>query len=70
MNVREEDRVSAVALVVESEARTSAAVAGELSADAGPIEVSSDGGADLGAGGESPEPGVDGDGASPPPAEE
>jgi DNA gyrase subunit A len=70
MNVRDEDRVSAVALVVESEARTSAAVAGELSADAGPIEVSSDGGADLGAGGESPEPGVDGDGASPPLAEE
>jgi hypothetical protein len=68
--VRDEDRVSAVALVVESEARTSAAVAGELSADAGPIEVSSDGGADLGAGGESPEPGVDGDGASPPLAEE
>jgi DNA gyrase subunit A len=44
MNVREEDRVSAVALVVESEASTSAVVAGDNPAAAGPIEVSADSG--------------------------
>jgi len=47
MNVREEDRVSAVALVVESDSATAAVVAGEGSgqdvvAD-GPLEVSADG---------------------------
>jgi DNA gyrase subunit A len=42
MNVREEDRVSAVALVVESDASTSAAVAGDEPAADGPIEISAD----------------------------
>jgi DNA gyrase subunit A len=42
MNVREEDRVSAVALVVESDASTSAAVAGDEPAAHGPIEISAD----------------------------
>jgi DNA gyrase subunit A len=42
MNVREEDRVSAVALVVESDASTSAAVAGDEPAADGPVEVSAD----------------------------
>jgi DNA gyrase subunit A len=42
MNVREDDRVSAVALVVESDASTSAAVAGDEPAADGPIEISAD----------------------------
>jgi DNA gyrase subunit A len=46
MNVREEDRVSAVALVVESDASTSAVVAGDEPAADGPIEISADSGAD------------------------
>jgi DNA gyrase subunit A len=46
MNVREEDRVSAVALVVESDASTSAAVAGDEPAADGPIEISADSSAD------------------------
>jgi DNA gyrase subunit A len=50
MNVREEDRVSAVALVVESEASTAAVVAGDgPSLDDGPLEVSATSGdVDLG----------------------
>jgi DNA gyrase subunit A len=50
MNVREEDRVSAVALVVESEASTAAVVAGDgPSLDGGPLEVSATSGdVDLG----------------------
>jgi DNA gyrase subunit A len=46
MNVREDDRVSAVALVVESDASTSAAVAGDEPAADGPIEISADSSAD------------------------
>jgi DNA gyrase subunit A len=46
MNVREEDRVSAVALVVESDASTSAVVAGDEPAADGPIEISADSAAD------------------------
>jgi DNA gyrase subunit A len=42
MNVREEDRVSAVALVVESEASTSAIVAGDAPLPDEPLEVSAD----------------------------
>jgi DNA gyrase subunit A len=42
MNVREDDRVSAVALIVESEADTGAPVA-----EGGPLEVSSDAGVEL-----------------------
>jgi DNA gyrase subunit A len=42
MSVREDDRVSAVALVVESDASTSAAVAGDEPAADGPIEISAD----------------------------
>jgi DNA gyrase subunit A len=42
MNVREDDRVSAVALVVESEASTSAVVAGDAPLPDGPLEVSAD----------------------------
>jgi hypothetical protein len=50
MNIRDDDRVSAVALVVESEAQTAAAVADE-------DEPAVDNGADPGAGnGASPEP--------------
>jgi DNA gyrase subunit A len=72
MSVREEDRVSAVALVVESEAQTSAVVAGDLPADAGPIELSADGGpTDLGpVDPVEPLDGADGDGASPPPSDD
>jgi DNA gyrase subunit A len=44
MNVREDDRVSAVALVVESEASTSAVVAGDAPAGEGPVELSADSG--------------------------
>jgi DNA gyrase subunit A len=44
MNVREEDRVSAVALVVESEASTSAVVAGDVPLGDGPVEMSADSG--------------------------
>jgi DNA gyrase subunit A len=44
MNVREEDRVSAVALVVESEASTAAVVAGDAPAGDGPVELSADSG--------------------------
>jgi DNA gyrase subunit A len=44
MNVREEDRVSAVALVVESEASTSAVVAGDVPVGDGPVELSADSG--------------------------
>jgi DNA gyrase subunit A len=40
MSVREDDRVSAVALVVESEASTSAVVAGDAPAADGPVELS------------------------------
>jgi DNA gyrase subunit A len=46
MNVREDDRVSAVALVVESDASTSAVVAEDEPAAAGPIEISADSGTD------------------------
>jgi DNA gyrase subunit A len=66
MNVREDDRVSAVALVVESEASTSAVVAGDATADAGPVEISADSGDVVAL--EDDERGVDdvsGDGASP-----
>jgi len=42
MNVREDDRVSAVALIVESEAETAASVDGE-----GPVEISADAGIEL-----------------------
>jgi DNA gyrase subunit A len=42
MNVREDDRVSAVALVVESDASTSAVVAEDEPAAGGPIEISAD----------------------------
>src|ERR687888_304464 len=42
MNVREEDRVSAVALVVESDASTSAVVAEDAPAADGPGEISAD----------------------------
>jgi DNA gyrase subunit A len=60
MNVREDDRVSAVALVVESDASTSAAVAGDEPAADGPIEISADSSADgVALDGDSP------DGASP-----
>jgi DNA gyrase subunit A len=61
MNVREDDRVSAVALVVESEASTSAVVAGDDPAGDGPVELSADSGdAPLVDGA-----GADGDGAFP-----
>ena len=43
MNVREDDRVSAVALVVESDAATSAQVEGADLAE-GPVELSADSG--------------------------
>jgi DNA gyrase subunit A len=42
MNVREDDRVSAVALVVESDTSTSAVVAGDAPIPDGPLEVSAD----------------------------
>ena len=42
MNVREDDRVSAVALIVESEADTAAPVDGD-----GPLEISADAGIEL-----------------------
>jgi DNA gyrase subunit A len=78
MNVREEDRVSAVALVVESDASTSAVVAGDAPAADGPIELSADSAAVApDADGQEPvgearepdgevrEPGTDGNGAAP-----
>src|ERR671927_529158 len=43
MNVRDDDRVSAVALVVETDASTSAQVA-EAAAEEGPVELSADSG--------------------------
>jgi DNA gyrase subunit A len=46
MNVREEDRVSAVALVVESDASTAAVVAGDAPAADGPVEISADASSD------------------------
>ncbi|HSD79529.1 MAG TPA: DNA gyrase C-terminal beta-propeller domain-containing protein, partial [Solirubrobacteraceae bacterium] len=46
MNVREEDRVSAVALVVESDGQTAAAVA-EADTSAAPVELSADSGETL-----------------------
>jgi len=46
MNVRDEDRVSAVALVVESDASTSAVVAGDAPAADGPVEISATAGTD------------------------
>jgi DNA gyrase subunit A len=79
MNVRDEDRVSAVALVVESEGTTAAAVSDEALA-AGPVELSAGvgeskglpGGADAGSNGAALSDGVgldddgfDGDGAGP-----
>jgi DNA gyrase subunit A len=66
MNVREEDRVSAVALVVESEASTSAVVAGDVPVGDGPIELSADSGDAALVDGA----GADGDGAFPDDAEE
>jgi DNA gyrase subunit A len=42
MNLRDDDQVSAVALVVESEAATAAHVAGDAPAADGPIELSAD----------------------------
>jgi DNA gyrase subunit A len=71
MNVREDDRVSAVALVVESEASTSAMVAGDEPLPDEPLEVSADATASAPDGdGQAPadeagEPGVNGDGATP-----
>src|SRR4051794_10385139 len=66
MNVKDEDRVSAVALVVESEDEVTAEV-GEVVAAEGPIEVSADGVVDEPAGLEdrelSPEEAVDPEGA-------
>jgi DNA gyrase subunit A len=67
MNVREDDRVSAVALVVESDASTSAVVAGDAPAAEGPVEISADSG-DAPMVPEDDERGVDdvsGDGAAP-----
>jgi DNA gyrase subunit A len=58
MNVREDDRVSAVALVVESDGPTAAAVADEGKLADGPLELSADSGETL------PD-GPAGDGASP-----
>jgi DNA gyrase subunit A len=54
MNVREEDRVSAVALVVESDGSTAAVVSDEALA-AGPLDLSADSGDTL------PDGAVDGD---------
>jgi len=59
MNVRDEDRVSAVALVVESDASTSAVVADDAPAADGPVEISATSGTD----GLSPD-GISLDGAS------
>src|SRR5205807_10499912 len=42
MSLRDDDQVSAVALVVESEAATAAQVAGDAPAAEGPIELSAD----------------------------
>src|SRR4051794_26068162 len=47
MHVRDEDRVSAVALVVESDGATAAVVAGDSPAADGPVEVSADSGESL-----------------------
>jgi DNA gyrase subunit A len=56
MNVREDDRVSAVALVVESDASTSAVVAEDAPAADGPIEISADSSVDgAGLDGDSPD---------------
>src|SRR5262249_29877385 len=44
MNVRDEDRVSAVALVVESDSSTAAVVGGDAPAAEGPVEISADSG--------------------------
>jgi DNA gyrase subunit A len=71
MNVREEDRVSAVALVVESEASTSAVVAGDAPLPDGPLEVSADApaaapdGDGLQAADDAREAGAEGNGAGP-----
>jgi DNA gyrase subunit A len=55
MNVRDEDRVSAVALVVESDASTSAAVLEDAPAAGGPVEISADSAADgMGRDGDAP----------------
>src|SRR5690349_8224802 len=63
MNVREEDRVSAVALVVESDGSTAAAVADEALTD-GPVDLSADSGDTLPAGPAQAD-GDGGDGAAP-----
>jgi DNA gyrase subunit A len=60
MNVRDDDRVSAVALVVESEASTSAVVADDAPAADGPVELSADSASTFPTAGD-----LDGDGASP-----
>jgi DNA gyrase subunit A len=66
MHVREDDRVSAVALVVESDASTSAVVAGDATADDGPVEISADSGDVVAlADDERGDGDVSGDGASP-----
>jgi DNA gyrase subunit A len=64
MNVRDDDRVSAVALVVESDASTSAVVASDAPAAAGPVELSADSG-DLGGVEPDSEEAQGGGGASP-----
>jgi DNA gyrase subunit A len=46
MNVKDEDRVSAIALVVESEEDVTSAEAAALVASDGPIELNADGGGD------------------------
>src|SRR3954447_23595620 len=51
MNVREDDRVSAVALIVESDASTAEVVAGD-----GPIDLDATGAGDLGPGGDGTAP--------------
>jgi DNA gyrase subunit A len=63
MNVREDDRVSAVALVVESDASTSAAVLEDAPAADGPLEISADSASDVTLDGDSAD-GASPDGAS------
>jgi hypothetical protein len=67
MSVREEDRVSAVALVVESEPAAAAADAGDGATSDGPLELSADSGESTGAvdSGESAGPLDGADGAEP-----
>src|SRR5205085_2054975 len=65
MNLKDEDRVSAVALVVESEADAAAEAVEEGIVD-GPVQVDADGKVDLPAGVDGDEPEAGADGAGPP----